>query len=304
MTPRRPGLFGSLLLLCGVITVALLAFLLWGRHGDTQRLQQVQAQQSADADRVALLASAVASARAQLFAHGISPSVAPPQEIIRQVSGPPGSPGVPGAQGPSGQPGSPGPTGPSGAPGSPGPAGASGAPGAQGDPGPAGASGQPGVDGAPGPAGAPGAPGSPPAGWAWTDPSGNTYSCTPDNQQPAPHYTCALSASPSPTTTPPPSSPPPTPSNSPATGTGANTPTHGTPTHGTSTNGATSSTTGATSPTPGTLAPVTPTPPTSATRATPTTTLAALYRPLGPSPTHGGALLPLLLAGPLYRRPQ
>lgn len=293
-TRRRPGLFESLLLLCGLIGIALLLFLLWGRHTDDQRLQDVQAQQSADASRVALLYSAEASARAQLLAHGISPSVAPPQEIIREVSGPAGSPGTngangapgsPGAQGPQGAAGSPGPSGASGQPGAPGSPGPAGAAGPQGDPGPAGPQGP---AGAAGPAGPQGAPGSPPAGWSWSDPSGNTYTCAPDQQQPAPHYTCTL-ASPSPTSTP--SGPAPTP--------GAGSPT------GTSTTGATSPTSGPTSATNGPASPPSgPLAPSTSASPLASTSLASAHSPLDPAPTHGRALLPLVLAGPLYRRPQ
>lgn len=308
-TRGRPRLFEALLLLCGVIGIALLVFLLWGRHTDNRRIDALQSGQSVDASRIALLASAEASARAQLLAHGISPSVAPPQEIIREVSGPAGEPGVagasgaPGAPGAAGQPGSPGPSGASGAPGAPGSAGPAGAAGPQGDPG---AAGPQGPAGAPGPPGASGAPGSPPAGWSWTDPSGNTYTCAPDQQQPSPHYTCALATSPSSTSTP----TSPTPTSTPGAPTG--TPPSSAPTTAatSATNGARPSTNRATSPTNGpmspTSSPLTPT----VTTASPTitglgiTTLAAAYRPLGPAPTHGGALLPLLLAGPLYRRPQ
>jgi hypothetical protein len=287
--PRgRPRLFEALLLLCVVIAVALLGFLLWGRHTDHENVRDLQVQQSADAARVAVLADAVASARAQLFAHGITPSVAPPQEIIREVSGPAGSsgangaPGSPGASGSPGAVGNPGPSGAPGAAGSPGPAGAQGSAGPAGPQGPAG---DPGPSGAPG---APGAPGSPPAGWTWTDASGNTYNCAPDAQQPAPHYTCTLATSPSPTSTPPP------PSGTPSAGSATGTPP----------SGATSPTKPATSPTVGSLTPATTTPPAAAVILAPATMLAAAYWPLGPTPSHGDTLLPLVLAGPLYRRPQ
>lgn len=271
---RRPGLFQSLLLLCGALGIALLLYLLWGRHADDRRIENLQTRQSAAASQVALLASAEASARAQLLAHGITPSVGPPQEIIREVAGPAGSPGAPGA---SGAPGSPGP---SGAAGSPGPPGADGQPGAQGDPGPAGADGQPGATGPSGPPGPQGPSGAAPAGWSWSDPNGRTYTCAPDQQQPAPHYTCALAASP--TSTPPPTSPAPNP---PSGAPGATPTSGGTPTA----NGA----------------PATPTAPPDIPQAT---TLAATRTP-APQPqpaVPGGAPLPvpLMLAGPLYRRPQ
>lgn len=179
-TRRRPGMFETLLLLCGAIGIALLAYLLWGRHSDDRQIGALQEQQSADAARVALLASAEASARAQLLAHGISPAVAPPQEIIREVAGPAGSPGAqgavgaPGATGPPGPQGKAGPPGPSGAaglPGSPGPPGSSGAAGAPGSPGPQGSAGPGGPSGPEGPQGPTGPPGQ-------TCPSG--YSLQPE----------------------------------------------------------------------------------------------------------------------------
>ncbi len=80
--------------------------------------------------------------------------------------------------------------------------------------GPAGPTGPAGVQGDPGPAGPAGAPGSAPAGWTWTDPSGTTYDCAQDSQQPAPHYTCTARQSPSPSPSHSPSSAP-TPSASP-----------------------------------------------------------------------------------------
>jgi hypothetical protein len=54
-----------------------------------------------------------------------------------------------------------------------------------GSPGPSGPSGPAGQDGASG------QPGSPPAGWSYTDPSGVTYTCVPDDATPAPNYTCS-----------------------------------------------------------------------------------------------------------------
>jgi len=97
--------------------------------------------------------------------------------------------------------------------GAPGPTGSPGANGQNGAPGPAG------TQGPQGPAGPPGPAGGPPAGWSWTDPSGATYTCAPDSQTPAPHYTC----------TPAPPSPSPsasTPSTAPSTTTAAPQPLH------------------------------------------------------------------------------
>lgn len=86
--------------------------------------------------------------------------------------------------------------------------------------GPPGPTGEQGQQGEPGVAGPAGAPGSPPAGWTWTDPSGTTYDCARDSQQPAPHYTCTARATPTPSpsqSSPAPSaSPPPSPSPSPS----------------------------------------------------------------------------------------
>lgn len=153
------------------------------------------------------LAGAVDSARAQIKGLGATPVVPAPSAILKTISvsgpaGPVGPAGV-GATGPQGAQGSPGV-------GATGPAGAAGSPGAVGSPGPQGVQGEPGVAGDAGPAGpagpqgdpgSDGAPGSPPAGWSWTDPSGNTYNCAEDDGTPAPHYTCTLE-------TPPPSSTP------------------------------------------------------------------------------------------------
>lgn len=148
------------------------------------------------------LAGGLSAAESQLKAHGISPSVPPPQVIISGVAGPQGPAGI-------GVPGPSGPAGASGPPGSPGVSitGPSGPPGPQGEPG----VGQTGPAGPPGADGKDGANGSPPAGWVF-EAGGVTYDCVPDGGTPAPHYTCpprSPSASPSQSPSPSPSSSPP-----------------------------------------------------------------------------------------------
>lgn len=129
------------------------------------------------------------------------------------VAGPSGAPGVsitgpPGPEGPSGAPGrdaptpnltaiasqaaalihpSPGPSGPQGVQGVPGPR-----------------STVPGPAGSPGAAGPSGAAGQPPAGWTYTDPAGDTYTCTrvADFDPSNPQYQCALTSTPSPSPSP------------------------------------------------------------------------------------------------------
>jgi hypothetical protein len=128
---------------------------------------RTEAAQQAEIDR---FYGSLATAEAQLKAHGISPSVPPPAQIVKEVTGPAGPAGVPGAAGaagPSGAAGSPGPVGSPGVPGSPGPAGASGPAGPQGPQGVAGQDGQPGAAGPQGPQGEPGSPGpNCPAGYS------------------------------------------------------------------------------------------------------------------------------------------
>ena len=185
-------------------------------HASTQIAGLTAGKATQDA-QIQGLAGAVDSARAQIKGLGATPVVPAPSEILKTISvpgpaGPAGPAGV-GATGPAGAAGSPGSpgaagvsvTGPAGASGAAGnvgpsgPAGPQGEPGVPGSPGTPGAPGSPGAIGPSGPAGQDGAPGSPPAGWSWTDPSGNTYECAEDDGTPAPHYTCTLQASPSPT---------------------------------------------------------------------------------------------------------
>jgi hypothetical protein len=203
-------------LLAGALAVLVLAFLFFRTmESQGRQIGTLQAQSSA-------LAGGLQTAESQLEAHGITPSVAAPSEIISQVAGPSG-PGPSDSQVQAAvnayldahpptanvdpaalsltvdayleqHPPSPGPPPASSAvaaavadylasnPPPSGPAGPQGSPGADGV----------GQTGPAGPAGPSGAPGSPPAGWTWEDPQGNTYDCTEDDGTPAPHYTCAL----------------------------------------------------------------------------------------------------------------
>jgi len=232
---RRHG-WPALVAVLVLLGFALLLAMLFTTLDQRTRLNEVSAQSSAQSRTIGGLAAGLTTTRRQLEAHGISPSAPPPASIIAQA-GPAGPQGEQGP-GPSDaqvqlavdgylaanpptpavssvalatavaaylalHPPEPGPPpsnaqvatavaaymavhpAPSGAPGSPGP---------QGSPG----VGETGPPGAQGPAGRDGAPGGPPAGWTWTDPSGNTYDCAQDGQTPAPHYTCTARPGPSP----------------------------------------------------------------------------------------------------------
>ncbi len=197
-----------------ILLVAAVLAKLWSQSGQLDRQQTA-------IDR---LSGGLETTRAQLEQHGIKPVAPPPQELVTGAAGPPGPgpsdaqvaaavdvylaghpptasasteqlttvvaayltlhPPAPGAPASDAQvatavsaymaahPAPSGPPGPSGAPG-------------VGETGPA------------GPPGQDGAAGSPPAGWSWTDPSGVTYDCAPDGQQPGPHYTCTARPTPS-----------------------------------------------------------------------------------------------------------
>lgn len=179
-----------------VTVLAVLAFTVW------LAVQVVGLHNSLDTSNAARDALA-----AQVQHLGASPVAGPPGSRGAPgpaVTGPSGPSGPPGAQGPSGSPGAsaspiPGPIGPAGSPGPvstvPGPSGspgATGASGAQGAPGPAGADGKDGAPGKDGTNGRDGANGAPPAGWTYTDPAGQTYTCSPvagfDPQ--SPRYAC------------------------------------------------------------------------------------------------------------------
>lgn len=160
------------------------------------------------------LAGGLSAAESQLKAHGISPSVPPPQVIISGVAGAPGiqGPGPSDAQVASAVaaylaahpvPGvsvgqvaaavtayliaTPAPSGPPG----PGPSDQQVASAVA-----AYMAANPAPSGPPGAAGKDGANGSPPAGWTF-EANGVTYNCVPDGGTPAPHYTCPPQPSPS-----------------------------------------------------------------------------------------------------------
>jgi hypothetical protein len=192
------------------------AFAIWALRTSEAENHRLAREQDAQATVISKLSSGLDTTRRQLEQRGITPSAPPAQSIVRGV---PGVPGVAGAQGIPGPAGSPGPVstvpGPSGPPGKPGPvATVSGPPGppgptgpastVSGPPGPAGAPGAdstvPGPKGDKGDPGTPGAPGQPPAGWTFTDPSGQSYTCGPVSgfDPSEPRYTCTADAAPSP----------------------------------------------------------------------------------------------------------
>lgn len=211
-----------LVVLCGAV------ILIWHRISaeTSARLAETSARKQAvaEADRrgsaVSKLAGDVNALRAQVRSLGQSPVAPDPSAEVSNLKDRTAVPvPIPGPQGEQGVPGSPGASGPPGPPGSPGPRstvpGASGAQGSPGSdstvPGPQGVQGVPGVagqDGKDGKDGTNGAPGQPPAGWTYTDPAGQTYTCVPaDGFDPAaPRYTCSPDG-PSPTPTPTPSTP-------------------------------------------------------------------------------------------------
>lgn len=177
--------------------------------------QQLTSDKATEATAIGQLSTALQDTQNQLRQHGVEPTAPPPAQIVQGVPGMQGIQGIPGPAGPSGPPGGIGPTGPVGATGKTGATGATGPTGATGATGPTGAqgvAGQPGQTGATGPAGPSGpsgANGQPPAGWTYTDPAGNTYSCTRvSNFDPSsPQYQCAQTGSaptpaPSPSTSP------------------------------------------------------------------------------------------------------
>lgn len=229
--------FPAALLVCAGLALGLLVYVILMLHSASNRITDLDAGRATQDAQINGLAGAVSSARAQIQGLGATPVVPAPSKILETISvsgaqGPQG-PGPSDAQvaaavsaylqahpvpGVSSQQvatavdayfaASPAPSGPQG----PGPSqqqiadavasymAANPAPS-----GPAGPVGSPGVGatGPQGPAGSPGqngGAGSPPAGWNWTDPSGNEYSCVQDNQTPAPHYTCTAVPSPSPST--------------------------------------------------------------------------------------------------------
>jgi Collagen triple helix repeat (20 copies) len=200
MVERRRRTLYAVGILFSLAMFGLVIFLILVVSHASSQIADLDAGKATQDAQIDGLASAVDSARAQIKGLGATPVVPAPSEILKTISvtgaaGPPGPAGV-GATGPAGAAGSPGAsgvgaTGPAGASGQPGSAGASGAVGAQG---PQGEQGVPGVAGSPGAQGDPGqngAAGSPPAGWSYTDASGVSYTCVPDNATPAPNYSCS-----------------------------------------------------------------------------------------------------------------
>ena len=194
--------------------LAFFAFIALVLHSVQASNQHLADGQKAQATVISRLSSSLDTTRQQLQQHGVTPSAPPAQSIVKGV---PGVPGAVGAQGPQGSPGSVGPSGepgPAGSPGpvgSPGPTGVPGSAGSNGKDGPTGAPGPAGPQGDPGPAGPAGkdgtdgkdgAPGAPPAGWTWTDPTGQSYTCTPVSgfDPSAPRYACTADTTPPPTT--------------------------------------------------------------------------------------------------------
>jgi len=211
MLVRRRGplwVLAALLFLGGAVGVAFLQI----RH-EHDRADGLAAEAGLRGTAVSTLAGDVRALRAQVQAAGKTPVAPDPTaavgnlpartEVPVPIPGPPGPKGDKGDTGAAASP-VPGPSGPAGVPGAdsivPGPVGSPGAAGAQGEPGPAGVDGQDGIDGQDG------SNGQPPAGWTWTDPAGQTYTCTPAAgfDPSAPRYTCAPdsagpTSSPSPT---------------------------------------------------------------------------------------------------------
>ena len=228
--PRKPRR-ETLALTAGLVFLLLVvAFAVFALRAATDAQHHAQATQTADATAIAKLSTSLDQTRAQLQAHGVTPSAPPATTIVKGVPGAQGQPGasIIGPQGPPGRDGvSPDPTqvaalaasmvhpipGPSGPPGVagkdstvPGPQGPAGANSTVA--GPAGPQGPPGQNSnVPGPAGAPGAAGQPPAGWTYSDSLGNTYDCErASNFDPsAPRYTCTQTGSPTPAPAPSPS---------------------------------------------------------------------------------------------------
>lgn len=210
--PSRPHRLDARLVLAAVVFLAGCAYIVYSMVTLRQSLDAERQSQAADSTAISQLSSALATTRAQLQQHGVTPKAPPPQTIVQ---------GVPGAQGPAGQ-SIVGPQGPPGkdAP-TPNPAAiasqAAGlihpSPGPQGPAGPPGANST--VPGPQGPAGAQGQTGQtgpPPSSWTWTwtDSTGvtHTYTCTEDTAG-GTTYTCKETGTSSPSPSPSPSSPSP-----------------------------------------------------------------------------------------------
>ena len=204
---RRRGLLfivAALLFLGGAIGVVYLQV-----RQESDRANSLANEADLRGNAVSTLANDVRTLRAQVQAAGQTPAAPDPSKAVPSlpdrtavpvpVPGPPGpsgaagEPGPEGSPGPSGPPGSPGPVstvpGPSGANGKDGVPGAAGQTGAPGPAGPAGKDGTNGKDGA---------NGQPPAGWTWTDASGQSYTCVPVSgfDPSAPRYSCTADTPP------------------------------------------------------------------------------------------------------------
>jgi hypothetical protein len=210
----------------GVAVIALIAFLIMVLFKASGQIRDLDASSRTQAAQIQGLAGAVDTARAQIKSLGATPVVPAPSQILETVSvtgpaGPQGSPGQGASDAQVSQavslylaahpvPGvsdqqiaaavdayfaaTPPPSGSQG----PGPSDQQIADAVASymaeNPAPSGGAGTQGEGRSQG------QKGSPPAGWTLTDPSGVTYTCAPDDQTPAPHYTCTpvtASASPS-----------------------------------------------------------------------------------------------------------
>jgi hypothetical protein len=196
-----------LVVVCGVLII------IWHRiNTETSARKDAVAEANLRGDAVSTLAGDVRKLRAQVQAAGQTPAAPDPSSAVKNlparsevpvpIPGPQGEPGIPGSPGPSGPAGSPGSPGPKST--VPGPSGAPGVPGTDGQPGPAGPAGPAGRDGTDGKDGTSGRDGSPPAGWTWTDSSGQSYTCVPASgfDPAAPRYQCTAEAAASPSPTP------------------------------------------------------------------------------------------------------
>lgn len=208
---RRTMLFvmAAILFLGGAVGVAFLQI-----RAESHRADQLATEADLRGTAVSTLAGDVRALRAQVQSEGKTPVAPDPSKAVPSlpdrtevpvpIPGPKGDKGDQGAPGAAGSPApvitpSPGATGAAGAQGAPGKDGANGQ---DGLPGKDGQDGAPGKDGTNGVDGRDGAAGQPPAGWTWTDPSGQSYACSPvDGFDPAaPRYACTADA----TATPPP----------------------------------------------------------------------------------------------------
>lgn len=224
---KLPGIIATILFVVGLLSA--FAFL-WHASMDNDRratrneaaIASLIEQRNSAQNGAAAAVDTAKQANDKLEASGQTPVQIPQQAIeaaqgATGATGATGSTGATGAQGPQGEPGVPGEPGRDGADGATGATGATGKDGATGATGSTGSSGQKGADGQPGAAGADGAagpagpagpqgepgatgatgaqgnPGEPPVSWTYTDPLGQSYTCSrvPDFSASAPRYSCA-----------------------------------------------------------------------------------------------------------------